>query len=495
MKNNYYTLIVITSSIVITGILILYLLSSHSISFLASPYKQVTSEQTMEITNQNLITLDGDTFHFGTTIYPFRSNQDIPWLLSEAKELGLTELRVEYPREHVERAKNSLLYDESNYSEGMQDRINLLRSSHFDYIFVLDGHEVNAQKKAVDWPRNADGTINGKYASMGMANFARWVVLHTHDFVKTYELWNEAFASYWDSFRHKGFGPGGSLLNANNYANMMLPVVREIKSVDKTLQIAVEGNYWNLDRSVSKSSRYQELLQQANFAIIHPYTYDLHAYESPQKTPTDKGGNLYNDMKLYKTFNPNIDFWWSEYNVSPKSVGLKNENFSSIVQAKSLLRASLLHMLHGVKHLDMFDLYYPTKENYTLIDEHKNRKLAWYAFQRFLAAVGQKQPSINDSLIRTTPLSSGIRDLALAKSNGFSYFIWQETPANQFENTLPSRVTTVSLKSSRDRLIHLVQMLDPITGNQITSTVVQQQTGITLTIPVVDYPLIVTLSE
>ena len=95
----------------------------------------------------------------GTTIYPFRSNQDVPWLLTEAKALGLTELRVEYSRQLVEKSKDDSVYNASQYQVFMPDRMELLRHSGFDFIFTLDGQRRDEKGHIVDFPRNTDGTV------------------------------------------------------------------------------------------------------------------------------------------------------------------------------------------------------------------------------------------------------------------------------------------------------------------------------------------------
>lgn len=448
--------------------------------------KPTISKETSTINSSpgKLITLKAQDLHFGTTIYPFRKDQDVNWILLQAKALGLTELRVETPREDFERSSNDSIYDPQQYRQVYPDRMDILRNSGFDFIFTLDGHHVDSNGKTVDWPRNTDGTIDGQAASIGMANYAKWMVEQTSDFVKTYELWNEAFTNYWDSFGKKGFGAGGSKKNANNYAAMFLPVIQTIKNINPNIQVTIEGNYWNTEKSIGQSPLYQELLQKADYAILHPYTYSPDAYT--------ENGNIGQIMNYDKQTNSALGFWWTEYNVSPKSA-IDQKEFSDAGQAKAILRATLLHLAHGVTHLDLFDLYYPSKPQYTLIDQEKNRKPAWYVIQRFLTTVGQKEPSNSDTLIRNNQLSSTFTDLAISHQNGFTYLIWQETPVSTFDKNTPNKTITVSLKTANGKMLKLGKVIDPITGNEVTIQTLQKNGELSLTLPVSDYPLLYTI--
>lgn len=437
----------------------------------------------------SLVTLKSDDLGFGTSIYPFRSKQNIAWLLSEARALGLTELRVEYSRDRVERSAVDTIYIPSQYIEKAQDIVDSLRHSGVRIILLLDGYRKNEKGAIVDWPRNADSTIDGAASAKGMANYAHWVVNTTGDFVDTYELWNEAFNNLGDPILRKGFGPGGSRINADNYSAMFLPVVDTIKSISPSSKVTVEGNYWNLDRSVGGSPGFQELLGKTDYCVIHPYGYSLNMYQP--------GGDVYDAMNYYPRYNPAVKFWWTEYGVSPKNVGLDTNTFTdTTTQSKALIRATLLHLLGGVRHLDFFCMYYPSIPGYSLIYDDSNsvhiRKPAWYVFQKFLTAITPGQASLPDTLIRTHALPDSIRDLAIATKNGFTYLIWQETPVDQFASSPPLRNVTVSLGVSDIRQLKLDKVLDPITGKDISNvTAIRSAPNqLTLTLAVADYPLI-----
>src|SRR5205823_1271245 len=128
-----------------------------------------------------------------TSIYPFRSEADPDWLIREAHALGLTEVRVEYTREHVERATDDSVYDPAHYREPHPEIVDALRHSGLDVLLVLDGYHADAKQRPVDYPRLANGTVDGGAAAPGIANFARFAVEQTKDFVHAYELFNEPF--------------------------------------------------------------------------------------------------------------------------------------------------------------------------------------------------------------------------------------------------------------------------------------------------------------
>ncbi len=423
--------------------------------------------------------------HFGTSIYPFRKNQDPAWLLSEAGALGLNELRVGYPRQRVERQPNYDKFDPQHFHEPSPQILNLLRDSHFLILMVLQGPGADTKGNPVDWPRTASGSIDGLRAAEAHANYAHWTINRTKDFVDTYELWNEAFGKI-DDPRKKSFGPGGSLENADNYAAMMIPTANLIRKLAEGRKIAVEGNYWNLSRSVGSSPDFQHLLQMADFVVRHPYGYQPESYEriDPERGTTSA-------MDLYRTYNSNLKWWFSEYGVSPHDVGLTPGNMPEIVQAKAVLRSTVLHLLHDIEHLDVFCLYYPTIPHYTLIDETGRRKPAFFALQKLIASLTPRRQCL-DLKIKRLDLPADCKDLCLTTTDGFTYLIWQETSVKTFTQSPPSVVSNPLLKLDNGGSLRLESVTDPIKGMQVADAIAHavSPSEVRLSIPVQDYPLI-----
>lgn len=442
-----------------------------------------------------LQTLRGHDLSFGTSIYPFRlpAGEDASWILAQARLLGLTELRVEYSRERVDRSgANDVAYNAANYVERRPELLRELSRSGFDIVLVLDGHRQDRSGRPVDWPRRPDGTIDGAAAAPGMANFAAWTFQKTHTFVMAYELWNEAFAAYWDPFAKVGFGPGGSQENANGYAAMFLPVVRRLRALDPKVVVAVEGNYWNLSRSVDASDLFQRLLSLADYAVIHPYDYGPSHYEPGERS------NLYRILKDYPRYNPGIRLWFTEFNVGPRSIGVSAPRLSDKGQATALLRATLLHLSHGVRHLDVFAMYYPSTPAFTLIDLDRKSgarrpRPAFFALQRFLSVLAPRRPSREGSLSRTE-LPAGLSDLAVARPDGFAYLIWQETAPATFEDNVPRVPATVRLSVPGSKL-RLARVLDPLTNREVPFTARRVGSDLELSVAVPDYPLLCTLAD
>jgi hypothetical protein len=113
-----------------------------------------------------------------------------------------------------------------------------------------------------------------------------------------------------------------------------------------------------------------------------------------------------------------------------------------------------------------------------------------------IAALGPKQPSVWATLLRGGDLEEPFLDLAVARSDGFRYFIWQETDRSKFDErvtlVLPA---TVTLRSSDRRPLKLEDVEDPITGKKVGGISVKTSAdgAITVTLPVKDYPFILTL--
>ncbi len=443
--------------------------------------------------NAPLQMLDSARLNFGTSIYPFRKNLNPQWLLAEAASLGLTELRIEYSRDRVELTSNDQVFDPRQYHEPRPEVLRLLRQSRFNILFVLDGSRRDANKRKIDWPRNEDGSVNGTASALGMRHYTRWALSQTGDIAYAYELWNEAFNTLFDQgFLKKGFGPGGSQQNADNYSAMLLPSLREIRRHGGKQKILVEGNYWNLERSVDTSTSYQALLREADFAVIHPYGYKLHFYE-PATAENPKPGLLYQVMRRYPQINPNIAFWYTEYGVSAKDVGRTDNHMPDFTQAKAVLRATLLHLAAGVEHLDVFCMYYPSIAHFSLIDAQKKRRPAWYALQRLLAAIGPGKTARAAPLQRTSALPNGLRDLAIATHDGPLYMVWQETPVGRFDTTVPMATTKLTLRGTNSAP-YLRDAIDPISGKAWTDVhTATRGNDLEITLPVADYPCLLYL--
>jgi hypothetical protein len=433
---------------------------------------------------KDLITVPGAEVHFGTTLYPYRKDNDVNWLLENARSLGLTELRVGYPREQLERAANPNVWNPENYRDARPEVMDALRKSGFEILMTLLGPGRDAQGHIRDWPRNADGTIDGKAAAPGYANYVRWVAGHTKDFVTAYELWNEAFNTI--SVRGvgtgKGFGPGGSLQNADNYSAMMAPALEVLRRQAPGAKITIEGNYWNLPRSVDKSTAYQSLLKRADYAIIHPYGFKPAGYQP--------GGHIFDSWTDYHNYNTKIRFWWSEYGVHPKDVKIDETNWTDFGQAKAVLRATALHLHEGIQHLDVFDLYYPSQPAFSLLDA-KTRKprQAFGALRNLIGSLHPGQPGGSGELNRSGALPATLRDLAVSVPGGFTYLIWQNTDPSTFEQHVPVQKVSVSL-STPGAKVRLARAYDPLTGKSLGVKSQPGKNGLTLDLEVPDSPIL-----
>lgn len=437
-----------------------------------------------------LQTLLGRDLRFGTGVYAYRSGQDLPWLLSEARALGLTGARVEYPRGRVEASRDDRTYDPANYREPNPEIARLLKQSGLEILFVLDGHRVNERRQPVDFPRNPDGSVDGQAAAPGFANYVRFAYEHTRGAASAYELWNEAFNTLFDKhFGGKGFGPGGSKQSADNYAAMMLPAMKFLKSRDKSLPVLIEGNYWNAERSMTASPGYQELARMADYAVIHPYGYKLHFYE--KESGGQRAGTIRDVREHLARINPRLAMWYTEYNVSPKDMGLAGGEAPPLVQAKAVLRATLLHLSHGVTRMDVFCMYYPSIDKFSLIGKDRVRKPSWHAFQRLMAALSPGARDGAMKISRQGVLPGGLRDLAVATPKGASYLIWQETSVERFPVSVAPLPATVSLSQASGRPLKLAGVLDPITGREPGGVNARVQGAIlSLALSVPDYPLL-----
>lgn|GEM_PF-5618314 len=434
-----------------------------------------------------LLTLQGSDLHFGTTLYPYRKGNDVAWLLGQARDLGLTELRVGYERQRVEKAAHPETWNPRNYRDPQPEVLAALRKSGFAILMTLLGPGRDPQGHVRDWPRNADGTIDGPAAAAGYAHYVRWTVDQTRDFVGTYELWNEAFntISVRGVGNGKGFGPGGSLANADNYAAMMAPALAEIRRQAPGAKVTVEGNYWNLSRSVDRSAAYQALLKAADYAIIHPYGFKPAGYQP--------GGNLYASWTDYARYNPNLRFWWSEYGVHPKDVKIPETNWTDFGQAKAVLRATVLHLHEGLGHLDLFDLYYPSQPAFSLLDvKTRQPRQAFGAFKALLASLHPGKPGGAGALQRAADLPATLRDLAVAVPGGFTYLVWQETDPRTFEQHASPVQATVTLSAAAT--LHLVRAYDPLTGKPLILKTHPVKGGLALDLTVPDYPIICELA-
>lgn len=440
-----------------------------------------------------LVNISGEKLYIGSSIYPFRKNNDPQWLLKECKAIGFNEIRFSFPREHVERVPNSGDFDPEHFHNPYPEITANLRDSGFNVILLLNGHPGDKHGNPLDWPRNADGTIDGERAAPSFANYSRWIVNHTKDFVGTYELWNEAFGLIEDQHARKSFGPGGSRENADNYAAMMLPAMRQIKQHAPHAAVTIEGNYWNVEKSAGASQNYLRLLREADYVIRHPYGYQPKGYEGGRQQ--GHPGQFLEIAEYYRRINPNIRWWFTEYGVSAHDVGLPQAQMRGLVQAKGALRSTTLHLRHNIEHLDIFALYYPSSPPYSLCEKDMSRTIAWHAMQRLLNSLCLGQKSIEAKLERENELGADFRDLAVATPGGFSYLIWQETPVESFKNTIAAARTKVILKNSHSTPMRLVSAIDPITGSEpknIQATLEARTTTgrLSLELPVSDYPLL-----
>ncbi len=441
------------------------------------------------VEGNNLVNIAGGNLHFGTSIYPFRKGQDPSWLLDECRSLGLTEIRFSYPREHFDHSGMSTQFDPGHYQNPYRDLTRMLAESPFDVILTIQGHAADSRGHPLDWPRNPDGSIDGKTAAPSFANWTRWLVNHTKDYVDTYELWNEAFGHIDDQAARKSFGPGGSKENADNYANMMLPALEQVKRWAPGAKVAIEGNYWNTQRSAGSSYAFQQLLSMSDYVIRHPYGYIPRMYEPIG--PDGKPGFLIEAMEVYRQYNRNVRWWYSEYGVSAKDVGLQEDQMPEEVQAKAVLRSTLLHLRHRIDHLDIFALYYPSSKCFPLCASDRSRRLAWLAYQRLIASCQPKQRSITSRLVRSTSIPSQLRDLAIASGNGFTYCLWQETDVHSFKERTPPVQAQVTLSDATGRPLKVAGIVDPITGLSPTNVeVCHSVRDLTITLPVADYPLL-----
>ena len=440
-----------------------------------------------------LVNVRSDQLHFGSAIYPFRQNANAEWLLKECQALGLNGIRFSFPREHIERVPNNGSFDPGHFHNPYTEITNLIRNSGFDAIMTIHGHPGDQKGAPVEWPRNSDGTINGRAASGSYANYTRWLVNHTKDFVHTYEMWNEAFGHIEDQRFKKSFGPGGSKQNADNYAALVSPAVSQVRLQAPHAKITIEGNYWNVQNSAAKSKLYCELLKRADFVIRHPYSY----------TPTEyltKGSNnhnafFYEENEFYRSINPKLQWWYTEYNVTAKPLAVSPERLNGALQAKAILRSTVLHLRHGITHMDVFALFYPGSPELTLIDLDRTRRPAWYAYRNLINSCAPGRGSVTGKLQRISALSPGLRDLSVSVVNGYNYMIWEETDVSEFKMA-PTRLReTVVLRNEFGKHLKLISVMDPMTGKEVTDVhaVNQPDGSLSVSLPVTDYPVAVSL--
>ena len=444
-----------------------------------------------DVPDDELINLRGQQLRFGSTIYPWKEPE---WILEECRAIGFTGVRLSLPREHVEHGPNDGAFDPRCFHNPFPAAIELVRRSKLDVVMTVHGHPADRKAVPLEWIRNADGTINGKANARSFGNYTRWLVNHTKDFVQTYELWNEAFGSIEDQKFHRSFGPGGSLQNADQYADMMLPAMAAVKECAPHARTAIEGNYWGIQDSVARSESYQRLLAQADFAVYHPYNYGPKQYTKEGK----KAGGLsqfYEANGYYRSINPRIEWFFTEYNVEARGLGLPPEQERGHLQAKLLLRATALHLRHGIAHLFPFALIYPPSPTFTFIDPGRKRRPVWHAMQRFMAACAPKQRCVEASLDRPGALSANLRDLAIATPEGFTYCIWQETAPDHLKDDAPPQIATVTLRCPSGKPIALASVVDPITGQAVAGARATPAGNgdLALSLPVTDYPRLVTL--
>ncbi len=424
--------------------------------------------------SQPLTNLESSSLHFGTSIYPFRKGNEVGWLVREARELGLTELRLGYERNLVERG--------SRFIDPQPQVLATLRSSGLDLILTLMGPGANERGQVVDFPRNSDGTIDGQAAAAGFQRYVEWVCQQTHSYVGSYELWNEAFNTISVRAWGKGFGPGASRQNAENYSKMMLPAAETIKRLAPESNLLVEGNYWNIPVANACDS-YQSLLSLANFCVYHPYNYNPQAYQ-PGHFLADIQANL-------SQKHPTISWWYTEYGISPEALKLPVKQFTGTGQAKAYLRLTALHLSQGIQHLDPFALYYPSTPEYSFLEANtRQRRPVFEAMRRLIQAIQPKQPCPHHQLTRAGQLPANLRDLAISRPGGFCYLIWQEAPPEQMENSPSAQTTQIQLQSSTGKL-KLKSVLDPISGAQVVAKAAPAAgSGLSLELDVPDYPLI-----
>lgn len=439
-----------------------------------------------DLPNDTLVTLSSKALHFGTSIYPFRKDNEIEWLLHEVRALGLTGVRVGFPREHIDHAASRGEFDPSAYNNPYRDITDALRGSNLEVTLTIQGHQGDKQGRPLEWPRNADGSINGRAAAPAFANYTRWLVNHTKDYASIYELWNEAFGHIDDQQFKKSFGPGGSKENADNYSAMMLPAAAEVRKHAPDAAMAIEGNYWNVDRSVGESATMQKLISMADFMVTHPYSYTPAMYDS--------GSQFARTHDFYRSINPNIQHFFSEYNVGSKQMGFTADGTPERIQAKALLRSTMLHLRHGITRLDMFDLFYPTNPSFSLIDTSHRRKLSFDAFRSLLSALKPGHAaSSGHTLTRLSALAPDIRDLAVTNGQGIAYMIWQETLVESFKDDAAAREVSVTLSLASGGVPRVRATLDPMTGREFSARVEDRAGALVVVMPVTDYPRILLL--
>lgn len=443
-----------------------------------------------DLPGDQLITISANELRIGTSIYPFRAPHRPDWILSECKQIGFNSIRLAYPRNNCQRGDDDGPYDRRAFRLPNPDISDLLRSSGMKVVMNVQGHSGDSKASPIEWPRNSDGSINGKAAAQSFANYTHWLTEETRDFVETYELWNEAFGHIDDQKYKMSFGPGGSKENADNYADMMTPALRVIRKLAPNASITIEGNYWNVNRSAGASESYQQLLAAADLAIKHPYGYDEETYQS--KRSHGKESQFWEQDHFFRTINPNLKWCYTEYAPTASCLGVKVNELKGRLQAKGFLRATVLHMRHGITQLYPFAIYYPTAPGNTMIDEDGTRRPAWYAMQRFLQCCKLNKPAIAAKLSRSTKLPEACRDLAIATANGFTYCIWQETDPKTFINAASPQTVTVQLKASLAKPIILASVIDPLEGKTIQNIRTQSHpdASISITVPVTDYPLL-----
>ncbi len=455
----------------------------------AVPATPGNSAPFFDLSNERLVNIRADDLSIGTSLYPWRKPHRPDLLFSECREIGFNCVRLAYERNHCQKLLSAQGVEQYKYQLPNPDISNLIHSSGLDVIMLIQGHAGDNKGNGIEWIRLEDGTIDGKANAASLEAYTRWLLQHTREFVQVYELWNEAFGHIDDQQFKKSFGPGGSLENADNYAAMMLPSMNAIRRIAPEAKVTIEGNYWNVEKSVAQSSLYQTLLAHSDYVVKHPYGYDPGMYSGGAE---GHASQLYEQDRFYRSINPEIKWIYTEYAPTAKVLGVKENELNGELQAKAVLRTTLLHLRHGIKKLCLFDLYYPTALEHTLMDQDGTRRPAWYVLQQFLKSCALQQASVNQHLLRSNKIEADLRDLSIATTNGFLYCVWQETEPQQFIDRVNAKNVTVQLHASGGRPLHLSSAVDPLNGKDLRAECIQKQDGggLSLTLPCKDYPLL-----
>lgn len=454
-------------------------------AFGALPSVSINSMPFFDLPAAELVNIRADNLSIGTSLYPWRKPHNPEWLFSESKAIGFNCVRFAYERNHCQR----IFGQQDKYQLPKPDVSGLIHASGLDVIMLIQGHAGNESGEGIEFIRLEDGSIDGRANASAFAAYTHWLVQHTRDFVQVYELWNEAFGHIDDAKFKKSFGPGGSKENADNYAAMMFPSMQIIRKNATQAKVTIEGNYWNVEKSVAQSKLFQTLLSQADYVVKHPYGYDPLMYS---KNAEGHAGQFYEQDQFYRSVNPDIKWIYTEYAPTAKILGAAEKEVNGELQAKAVLRTTLLHLRHGINKLCLFDLYYPKALVHTLVNEDGTRRLAWYTMQQFLKSCALPQRSVDQKLIRANRIDAGLRDLSIATQNGFLYCIWQETEPHQLRNGVKQITANVELRTSSKQPLRLDSAVDPLTGKDLHGACEQKHINgnLNISIPCRDYPLL-----